>query len=415
MKYFLFIIGCQMNLADAERAATILDKMGMTQTSSEKEADLIMALACSVRQSAIDRVYGQINKWQGRKNLTTVLSGCVTARDKKKMQEKFDLVLDIKDLPKLPNKLKNLPTYKQNNYLQITPKYTSNFQAFVPISNGCNNFCTYCVVPYTRGREQSRPQAEIICEVRALIKRGFREITLVGQNVNSYGQDLKPEAEFVDLLTKADSIPGHFWIRFTTNHPKDMSDQLIKAIPKLKKVTKYIHLPLQSGDNTILKKMNRKYTKESYLRLIAKIKKWIPGVAISTDIIVGFPGETDKQFKETAKVMKTVQYVMAYLNQYSERPGTAAAKLKDNIKKETKRQREEVLNEILKKSSLAYNQKMVGKSEEVLVDGQKKEYYYGRTGSYQIVKFKSRKNLIGKFVKIKIVKANTWYLDGIYA
>ncbi|MFH1598351.1 MAG: tRNA (N6-isopentenyl adenosine(37)-C2)-methylthiotransferase MiaB [Patescibacteria group bacterium] len=414
MKYFLFVIGCQMNLADAERAATVLEKIGLQPASSEKEADLIMVLACSVRQSAIDRIYGKINKWQMRKNLTTVLSGCVTAQDKKKMKEKFDILLDINDLPKLPGKLKNLPAHKHADYLEIKPKYQSSFQAFVPISNGCNNYCTYCVVPYTRGRESSRPVKEIICEIKNLIKRGYKEITLVGQNVNSYGQDLKPKVKFVDLLKKVNAVPGHFWIRFLTNHPKDMSDQLIKSIPQLKKVTEYIHLPLQAGDNAVLKRMNRHYTQVSYLKLVAKIKKVIPGAAISTDIIVGFPGETKKQFAETKKVMTKVPYSMAYLAQYSERPGTAAAKLKDDVPKKEKERRQVALNEILKKSSSANNQKMAGQTEEVLVDGHRKNYYYGRTRNFKIVKFKSTKNLIGKFVKIKIVKANIWYLEGKY-
>ncbi len=434
MKYFIWTLGCQMNKSDAERIISVLENLGYKLVSKESEADLILVVACSVRQSAIDRIYGKAQEWQKIKEkrpLITILSGCVLDADKPKLEKYFDIIFEVSDLPKLPKilskKLSNLTTYKTNNYFKIHPNYQSSFQAYIPISTGCNNFCSYCVVPYTRGREVSRPADEIIVEVRNLIAKDYKEITLLGQNVNSYGvrrqttdYGLQKKTTFSELLRKINDIPGDFWIRLLTSHPKDMSDELIKTIVECKKVTEYIHLPVQSGDNEILKRMNRGYTIRDYLSKIRFIREKLPNVEISTDIIVGFPGETKKQFENTAKLMEEVKFDMAYIAQYSPRSGTAAAKLKDSVLKAEKKCREKVLTKILEKTAYQNNKKYLGREVEILVEGNKGDKsgrsnnaeLIGKTRTFKNVKFKSKKNLVGQFVKVKITDCNPWGLKG---
>lgn len=438
-KYFILTIGCQMNESDAERVSSILEKIGY-QKSSEEQADLIIVLACSVRQSAIDRIWGKIKKWNKQKNnkpLITVLSGCVLLKDKIKFRNKFDYILTIDELTNSPQKLSTLLKNKLTSYglpvtdyFAIHPTHQSKLQAYVPIMTGCGNYCTYCAVPYTRGREKSRPADEIISEIKELIKNGYKEITLLGQNVNSYQSEYeKTNKPFINLLKKIDEISGKFWFFFLTNHPKDMSFDLIDTLPKLKKVGHYIHLPIQSGDDEILKKMNRHYTVSHYLKLIKRIRKVMSDVCISTDIIAGFPGETEKQFNNTVKVMKKVKFDMAYIAQYSPRPGTAADKLKDNVPKSEKKKRKEILTEILKKTALENNQKYIGKEIEILIttpsrgrraaDGQ---YYIAKTRTFKNVKIHMPMssatalavvpNLVGQFTKVKITKVGPWGLEG---
>lgn len=424
-------IGCQMNESDAERVSSILEKIGYKK-SFEEQADLIIVLACSVRQSAIDRIWGKMKKWKKQKEkkpLITVLSGCVLPKDKIKFKDKFDYILTIDELTASPGKLINILKSKITSYLlpvtdyfAIHPTHQSKLQAYVPIMTGCDNYCTYCAVPYTRGREKSRPTDEIIFEVNDLVKNDYKKITLLGQNVNSYNSQsaishraVKANQSFINLLKKIDEIPGKFWFFFLTNHPKDMSFDLIDTLPKLKKVGHYIHLPIQSGDDEILKKMNRHYTVSHYLKLTKRIKKVMPDVCISTDVIAGFPGETEKQFQNTAKIMKKVKFDMAYIAQYSPRPGTAADKLKDDIPKSEKNKRKEILTEILKKTALKNNQKYIDKEIEVLitnptVDG---NYYIAKTRTFKNVKVKTNTpDLTGKFTKVKITEASAWGLEG---
>ena len=324
MKYFIVTFGCQMNKADSERIAGALEKRGDKRARSVEEADLVVVNMCSVRQSAVDRVFGLVPKLKNKK---TILTGCILKKDKRNLAEYFDEIIDIKE------------------FIKSGPKYSEKTRAFVPIMTGCNNFCAYCVVPYTRGRENSRPAKEIIREVKNLVRRGFKEIWLLGQNVNSY------QYNFPQLLRKINKIQGKFWIRFTSPHPKDFSDDLIKAMAECKKVAKYLNLPVQSGDDKILKKMNRSYTIAQYKNLVKKIRKKIPDINLSTDVIVGFPGETKKQFENTAKLFKEIKYDIAYIAKYSPRPGTAAAKMKDNVSLKEKKRREKVLREILNKKS----------------------------------------------------------------
>ncbi|MBI5766045.1 MiaB/RimO family radical SAM methylthiotransferase [Candidatus Falkowbacteria bacterium] len=442
-KYFIWVLGCQMNKSDGERIDAVLSGIGYLKTAKESEADLIVAVACSVRQSAIDRIYGKSRIWQKKRSkgeLITILTGCVLDKDKNKLNNKFDLILSILEINQLPSKLGGLKVIEVADYFHLKPSPSSKFQAYVPIMTGCNNFCSYCVVPYVRGKEISRPAEEIINECRDLIKRGYKEITLLGQNVNSY-QDPTPtlpliqgegellplvsrgsrareagergsKIDFPKLLKEIDNIKGDYWLRFITSHPKDLSDDLIKIMAKGKHITPYLHLPIQSGDKDILKTMNRKYTPAHYLRLINKVKKNIPDVMISTDIIVGFPGETKKQFLNTIKIFKKIKFDMAYIAKYSPRSGTAAAELKDNVPQSEKARRWQELTEILKKMALENNKKLMGKTVRVLVEQYKNNKCLDKTDTFKTVIFESNKNLIGQFVKVKIEKVDSWGLYG---
>ena len=392
------------------------------------EADLIVVAMCSVRQSAVDRVHGLVQKFRklqtaskqtlptGRQ-VQTILTGCILKKDKKTFEKGFDYVIDIKDIKKLPRLLKYKMSgrtfYTADNYFKITPKYENKFSANVPIMTGCNNFCTYCVVPYAREREVSRPTKEIILEIKNLIKNGYKEIWLLGQNVNSYKDGT---TNFPKLLKMVNEIPGKFWIRFTSSHPKDFNDEVISAMAACKKVTPYLNLPVQSGDDKILKLMNRRYTIKDYKNKIKKLREKISNIAISTDVIVGFPGETKKQFKNTAKLFRDIKYDMAYINKYSARAGTAASKLKDNVLWEEKKRREKVLTEILKQTALEKNKKLVGKELTVLIDSQRKNFYFGKSESYKTIKIKkpisNTQHLIGKLVKVKITEAQPFILKG---
>ncbi len=451
-----------MNKSDSERIAGLLEKIGYKKTSRMNEADLIVVNMCSVRQSAVDRVYGKIKDFAKLKTqnskLKTILTGCILKKDIKKFAQDFDLILDIRDLPNWTEKLRNThltcgrllnKRYNKdglNNCFKIEPKYKNSFSAFIPISNGCNNSCAYCVVPYTRGPEVCRSVDEVLAEVKNLIKKGYKEIWLLGQNVNSYGVHRKTDAKFTTLdnfvsngasakqtrkinfaklLRMVNDIPGDFWIRFTSSHPKDMSDELIETMAKCKKVCEYVHLPIQSGDNIILKKMNRHYTVAHYKNLIKKIrtafKKYRPKslpVAISTDIIVGFPGETKKQFENTVKLMREIKFDMAYIARYSPRPDTVAFKMKDNISSQEKKRGEKILTDILKKTALEKNKKYIGKTVKVLIEKIKDGFVLGKTRSFKTVKIKQRiKNKeqkidIGNIDTVKIFKADSFGLKG---
>ncbi len=326
MKYYIITYGCQMNKSDSERIAKLLQEKGHKPVLNENKADLIIINACSVRQSAIDRVFSKVNKFYKKKRV--IIAGCLLAADRKKLQSK---VYDF---------------WHPDKYFACSPIYQNKLSAFLPIMTGCNNFCTYCAVPYTRGREKSKRANYIIKEAKNLIKKGYKEIVLLGQNVNSYKDG---KINFAKLLEKIAEIDGDFKLSFITSHPKDMSDELIKTISKHSKISRWLNLPVQSGDNTILKKMNRKYTAQDYINLVKKIRKKVPGVKISTDIIVGFPGETLQQFKNTVKLAKKVKFENAYIARFSPRAGTPAAKLKDNISINEKKRRWLILEKLINK------------------------------------------------------------------
>ncbi len=337
MKYHIITYGCQMNKSDSERIAAVLENKGYQPASNVNEADLIVVNMCSVRQSAVDRVYGLAPKFQKlreksasrRTKLKTVLTGCILKKDRGKFKEIFDSIWNI------------------NDYRDIPPKYQTNFRAFIPISNGCNNFCTYCVVPFTRGPLVCRNHNEILKESKNVIQKGFKEIWLLGQNVNDYHSPTDSSINFPKLLKMVNAISGNFWIHFTSPNPKDFSNELIEIMAKSEKVAKYLNLPVQSGDNEILKKMKRPYTVEQYKDLVKKIRKIIPEINLSTDVIVGFPEETKKQFENTVKLFKEIKFNMAYIAKYSPRPGTAAFQMKDDVPLKEKKRRWEILNNVL--------------------------------------------------------------------
>lgn len=411
-----------MNISDSERIVSVLESANYNLTPNIKDADLIVVNMCSVRQSAVDRVYGLANKIEKerlRKNgAKAILTGCVLGKDKRKLAGKFDFILDIKYLKRWPEIVNTsspvLFSGKEllkENYLTIKPKPSNSFSAYIPITTGCNNFCAFCVVPYARGKEISRPAKEIICEARHFIEKGFKEIWLLGQNVNSYQSE--NGITFSKLLRIINDTPGDFWIRFTSSHPKDFSDELIKVMKECQKVTDYLNLPIQAGDDKILKKMNRPYTVLKYKRIVEKTRKAMPNLTISTDVIVGFPGETKKQFENTAKAFREIKFDMAYISEYSPRPQTVAAKMEDDVPKKEKARRKEVINEILKKTALEKNKKYINKEVEALIDTKKSSNeWVGKTRSYKTIFIKSKKNLLGQFVKAKIISASPWGLKG---
>lgn len=456
MKYFIQTFGCQMNKSDSLRIAWALEQNGFQKTEKISQADLILVNMCSVRQSAVDRVYGMGMKFkQIRKRnpkLITILTGCCLENDRKKLLTHFDLIFNINQLPKLfillssvlkqkniklktkkilnnkilnqKNKVKNKKIISNfKNYLCIPSLIESPVIAYVPIMTGCNNFCSYCVVPYTRGREKSRPIKNILQEIEELVsKKGIKEIILLGQNVNSYHSG---KINFPKLLEKINQIPGKFWITFISSHPKDLSSHLIKTMADCDKICEYLHLAVQSGDNKILKAMNRCYTVEKYLKLIQKVRKKIKELAITTDIIVGFPQETKQQFQNTAKLMHAAKFDLAYIAQYSPRAGTQSAQIQDNILKQEKKRREKVLTEILKKTALGNNQKYLEKTIEVLILKQiKKDEFLAQTRTFKNIKIKSnqccnnysnRSNhppQPGDFCQCLVTKATTWGLIG---
>lgn len=333
MKYFLITYGCQMNVSDSGKIAATLEKQGYQPAPKEEEADLIIVNMCSVRQTAVDRVHGKIKDFFELKNknpeLKTVLTGCVLKSDRNNFREKFDEIWNNKD------------------FLENPPKHLSPNQAYVPISNGCDNACTYCAVPQTRGPLICRDHKSVIKDAERAVKNGFKEIWLLGQNVNNYRSPVDKSINFSKLLKIINSVPGDFKIKFTSPHPKDFSDELIKTMASCQKAAHYLNLPLQSGDNEILKKMGRPYTVSHYRKLVKKIRKKIPDLNLSTDIIIGFPGETKKQFKNTVKIFKEINFDMAYISKFSPRSGTVAAKLKDNVSLKEKKRRWEILNKII--------------------------------------------------------------------
>jgi len=361
MKYHLIVFGCQMNVSDSERLSAVLESMGYEKGKGIPGADLVVMVMCSVRQSAVDRIFGLAEKFKTMKNRPkTILTGCILKKDRKTFSELFDHVLPISELLNVErtnkffrgegtrehglSRRKNLICERDMSKKSLLP---SDKRAYLPISNGCNNFCTYCVVPYTRGKLTCRDHKKIIKEAEGLIKNGAREIWLLGQNVNDYSSPTDPSVNFARLLQMVNNLEGNFKIFFMSPNPKNFSDKLIKVMAQSKKFSKYLNLPIQSGDNEILRKMNRPYTAEQYIALVKKIRKAIPDINLSTDVIVGFPGETKKQFENTVKLFKKVNFNIAYINKYSPRWQTAAWKMKDDVPFKEKKLREKILQDII--------------------------------------------------------------------
>ena len=407
-----------MNLSDGERLKSVLENIGMTETDREEDADLLGMVACSVRQKAIDKVHTRIHlwkQWKREKQILTFLTGCILPKDRKRFVKDFDLVFDIKDAATLPELIGGHgevtpATVNTRELWHVDPAYASRFEAFIPIQNGCNNFCTYCAVPYTRGREESRPSRDIEEEFASLVERGYKSITLLGQNVNSYGSERRSEErtfpELLDrLAARAEEREESPWIYYTAPHPKDMSDELIEVMARHRAAAKQVHLPIQSGDDDVLKAMNRRYTVDHYRRIVEKIRTAMPEATLFTDIIVGFPGETDEQFENTARMMEEFRFNMAFIALYSPRPGARSTEWEDNVSQDVKKDRFRRLSEIMQKSAVAFNERMVGREAAVLVNGRsrKGDKYSGRTEGMISIQFRSeREDLIGQFVKVKV-------------
>ena len=427
--YHITTLGCAMNASDSERIAAKLEDLGYKPVSDQKNADLVIINMCSIRQAAVDRVIAIKDKL--KPNQKSILTGCVVKEDIAKFQAIFNYVLPIKSLPdwdKFLNQDKMIGFSNQRRmpendllnikYLKGKAKYNNSFSINIPISYGCNNFCTYCVVPYTRGPLVCRSYREIIAEAKTAIKKGAKEIWLLGQNVNDYKSG---NYDFSDLIKEINKIPGEFWIRFTSPHPAQMTDKFITTLAQCQKMTPYVNLPVQAGDDLVLKNMARPYTIKKYKELVRKIrsafKKYRTNqekiVAISTDIIIGFPNETKQQFKNTVNLVKEISFDMAYLAEYSARKGTPAAKL-DNITNTEKKKRYTVINNALAKEVLKNNKKFVGKTLNCLVFEKKpnKDIYFAKTRHYKTVKFQSNKNIVGEFARIKITKAESFILLG---
>ena len=426
--------GCQLNVSDGEKIQGLLKKMGYSFTENEQEADLIILNTCAVRENAEDRVYGIVGSMKKLKELKPSLiigiAGCMTAQRHvaekiKKSYPQVDFVMGTSAISALPDLL--LETLKGAGFSADITEYDdfsetveqvrgSSFKASVPIMFGCNNFCTYCIVPYVRGRERSRRPEDIISEVRQLVSEGYREIMLLGQNVNSYGRDLGGEMSFPQLLRELNRIEGDFWIRFMSSHPKDASRELIDAIFDCEKVAKHLHLPVQSGSSRVLERMNRRYTIEDYLEIVDCIRGRDPGFSLTTDIIVGFPDETEEDFLETLRLIKNVRYDNLYSFIYSKRSGTRAAEMPDSTSEEEKSRRMRELLEVQREVSTEHYKRFIGKTMRVLAEdiSKKKEgWLTGKSSEFIIVEFEGASSLIGQFVDVEITGAMNWAVTGI--
>ena len=443
LKYSILTMGCQLNENDSEKLCGMLEEMGYTKTENPKESDLSLFNTCCVRENAEDKLFGklgELKKVKEERGTIIAIGGCMMQEkhitDKIKESYPFvDVIFGTHTLHRFPEDFYKalVEKKKQEDILDIDGeiyeglpiKRDSNIKASVTIMNGCNNFCSYCIVPYVRGRERSRNPRDIIEEVRNLAKEGYKEITLLGQNVNSY---LRVEREkniqfekyegvdsFATLLKAINKIEGLERIRFVSPHPKDFTDDVIEAIAKCDKVCKLIHLPLQSGNTKVLKEMNRKYTKEQYLELVEKMKNKIPNLTLSTDIIVGFPGETDEEFEDTLDVVNKVKFEQVYMFIYSRRVGTPGDRMENQVPEEIKHKRFDRLKVLVESQIAENNQKYIGTIQKVLVEGESKnnsEMLTGRTDSNKVVIFEGDKNLINKFINLKIVSEHMWYLKG---
>ena len=443
LKYSILTMGCQLNENDSEKLCGMLEKMGYTRTEDVQEADINLFNTCCVRENAEDKLFGklgELKRIKEKKGTIIAIGGCMMQEkhitDKIKESYPFvDIIFGTHTLYKFPEDLFRAMEEKRKieDVLDIDGeiheglpiKRNSDIKASVTIMNGCNNFCTYCIVPYVRGRERSRSPRAIIEEVRELAKKGYKEITLLGQNVNSYlmvekeknieFEEYEGVNSFATLLHALNKVDGIERIRFVSPHPKDFTDDVIDAIATCEKVCKLVHLPLQSGNTKVLKEMNRKYTKEQYLELVEKMKKIIPNLTLSTDIIVGFPGESDEEFEDTLDVVRKVKFEQVYMFIYSRRVGTPGDRMPNQIPEDVKHKRFNKLKELVESQIEENNQKYVGTIQKVLVEGTSKtneNMLTGRTDSNKVVIFEGDKSLINKIINLKIVSEHMWYLKG---
>ncbi len=433
LKYHIKTYGCQGNLSDSEKISGILEKLGFCPIDDVREADLILFNTCAIRENAEERVFGELGRIKSLKktkpNLILGICGCMPQEEKtvetiKKKHPQVDIVFGTHNIYKLPEYLadaflkheKVVEVYSnEGSVVEGVPvKREHSRKAWVDIMYGCDEFCTYCIVPYTRGRERSRQPEDILREVETLADEGYVEVTLLGQNVNAYGKDLDCEYKFADLLDDLNKTKMKR-IRFTTSHPRDLDDETIQVMAKRGNIMPHLHLPVQSGSNTILKRMNRKYTKEEYLEKINKLRKAIPDISLTTDIIVGFPGETEEDFQKTLDLVTEAGFEGAYTFIFSPREGTPASKYEDDITSEVKKERLLMLNKLINDGFAAGNKRFEGEIVDVLVEGRsdkKEEIMTGYTIHNKLVNFPGGLELVGKIVKVKIEKAYTWHLKG---
>ncbi len=434
-KYFLMVLGCQMNKSDSERIERVLDLMGYSKACAEEDANIIGVVSCSVRQKAMDRMTGKLQDWNDMKKtrpVITLLTGCVLPHDRINIGKKFDILLDLNDLRKLPQMVSAFEGFdvqsdtrfemeEYDDYFSFQPKYHESYKAYIPIMTGCDKFCTYCAVPFTRGRERSRTISDVLSEVRTLVEKGCLEVTLLGQNVNSYHPSNIESAKspgnpyqdaFAVLLWELNQLDSLNRIHFTAPHPRDMSDDVVSAL-SLPKHVNFLHLPMQSGDDEVLRKMNRKYTASDFLKLIEKIREKNPTIALATDIIVGFCGETPEQFQRTLDIYEKIAFDISYNAMYSPRIGTVSEKLwDDDVSREEKKQRWDTLQNLMETITLKKNQEYKNAVCEVLVDSYSKGFCIGNNREYKLVRFASDVDLTGKIVLVKITDPKTWILEG---
>ena len=432
-KYFIRTYGCQMNVHDSEEISSRLESLGFTKTEKLEDSDIVILNTCAIRENAHDKLYGFLGRCKHLKTSTKPelivgICGCMAQEESvvNEIMEKHkfvDIVFgthnihELQDLIINKNKKQEICVYSYEGkvYENVDYKRDSNIKAWVNIQYGCDKFCTYCIVPYTRGKQRSRKSCEIIKEVQDLKNKGYKEITLLGQNVNAYGKELNNELSFAELLQKV-SDTGIERIRFVTSHPWDFTDEMIEVIAKNDNVMPYIHLPLQSGASRILKLMGRRYTKEEYLTLYKKIKETVPNAAITTDIIVGFPNETEEDFQDTLDVVNECKYDSAFTFIFSPRIGTPAAKMEDKVTLKEKEERLHKLNELVNKYSLEANKKYLNKEVLVLIEGISEKdpnKVFGYTETMKLVNVENAQDKIGQIIKVKITEAKSFSLDGI--
>jgi tRNA-2-methylthio-N6-dimethylallyladenosine synthase len=408
--YHIWTIGCQMNQAESERLGSLFEHLGYQATDTAENADVVVLNSCVVRQSAENRVVNKIQVLRAfaraHPDITLAVTGCLVNSDSAKLKKDFphvDYFFKPGDFP---------PWVEKPEATMALPQKPSP-ATYVSIIQGCNNFCAYCIVPHRRGREISRTVPEVVCEVRELVKRGSKEVTLLGQNVDSYGHDLPDKPDLADLLKELNTIDGLARIRFLTNHPKDISDKLIDAIAGLDRVCEQVSLPVQSGSDDILKLMKRGYNTTQYRRLVKKIRDAIPGAALSTDIIVGFPSETDFQFQETVRLLSELRFDTVHVAAYSPRPGTTASReLEDDILPAVKKERLSTIEQLQGKIAAEINEHLLGKTVEILVESRVKGKWQGRTRTGKLVFFSDSREYTGQLVKIRIEKTSPWSLQG---
>ncbi|MBE5821270.1 MAG: tRNA (N6-isopentenyl adenosine(37)-C2)-methylthiotransferase MiaB [Clostridiales bacterium] len=433
-KYNIQTMGCQLNENDSEKLSGMAEKMGYKYTDNIEEADLVIFNTCCIRENAENKLFGnvgELKKIKKERDMIIAVGGCMSQQKHivEKLRQSYpyvDIIFGTHTLHKLPQdiyevlekrkKVTDVLDIDGEIYEGLPIKRNSNNSANVTIMYGCNNFCSYCIVPYVRGRERSRKFEDILNEVKDLAKEGYKEITLLGQNVNSYGNDLNDEkSTFANLLYELNKIDGIEIIKFISPHPKDFKDEVIKAIKECEKVHRVIHLPLQSGSDNILKAMNRHYTKQAFIELAEKIRKEIPNVAFTTDIIVGFPGETDEDFQDTLDVVERVEFEQVFMFIYSRRKGTKADTMENQVDEKIKGERLEILKQKVTEIIDKKNKEYVGTIQKILVEGVSKNnenMLTGRTNTNKVINFEGDKELIGKIIDIKIISDHLWYLKG---